>query len=90
MKILAVCGFGLGSSMVLKMTLEKVARKLGIEAEFENTDVSSAKGIQADVIFTSFELTQELAKNTNVPIYSIRKYMDMEEVEMVFKQFINQ
>jgi len=29
MKILAVCGFGVGSSMVLKMTLEKAVKELG-------------------------------------------------------------
>ena len=28
MKILAVCGFGVGSSMVLKMTIDKVAKEM--------------------------------------------------------------
>ncbi|MGM9973923.1 MAG: PTS ascorbate transporter subunit IIB, partial [Clostridiaceae bacterium] len=30
MKALAVCGFGVGSSMILKMSLEKAFRELGI------------------------------------------------------------
>lgn len=42
MKILAVCGFGVGSSMVLKFTIEKALAELGIEAEVENTDLTSA------------------------------------------------
>ena len=37
MKILAVCGFGVGSSLVLRMTVEKVIKKLEIDAEVENT-----------------------------------------------------
>ncbi|HAQ0763352.1 TPA: PTS ascorbate transporter subunit IIB, partial [Enterococcus faecium] len=32
MKILAVCGFGVGSSMVLKMSLDKVIKELGLKA----------------------------------------------------------
>mgnify|MGYP000155149085 CR=1 FL=1 len=33
MKILAVCGFGVGSSMVLKMTIDKVIKELGAEGD---------------------------------------------------------
>jgi len=43
MKILAVCGFGVGSSMVLKMTIDKVIKELGLKATAENTDLSTAK-----------------------------------------------
>lgn len=44
MKFLAVCGFGVGSSMILKMTLEKVCRERNLDCEVENTDISSARG----------------------------------------------
>ncbi|AOT77648.1 PTS sugar transporter subunit IIB [Enterococcus faecium] len=53
MKILAVCGFGVGSSMVLKMSLDKVIKELGLKATVENTDLSTAKATMADVYFTS-------------------------------------
>lgn len=89
MKILAVCGFGVGSSMVLKMTIEKVARNLELDADVENTDISSAKSMHADVIFTSAEFAEELSKDTNTKIYSIKKYMDKEEVEKALNDFIN-
>ena len=49
MKILAVCGFGVGSSMVLKMTIDKVIKELGLTATAENTDLSTAKATPADV-----------------------------------------
>ena len=77
MKILAVCGFGVGSSLVLRMTVEKVVKELGIDAEVENTDLSTAKATPADVYFTSFELQQELEKTIKAPIYPIKKYMDV-------------
>lgn len=87
MKILAVCGFGVGSSMILSMSVQKVCEKLGIEAEVENTDISSARGAECDAIFTSYELAQELS-NDSVPVYAVKKYMDLVEVENVMKQFI--
>ena len=73
MKILAVCGFGVGSSMVLKMTIDKVAKEMGIQASVENTDLSSAKATQADVYFTSQELLNELASSVKNPVYPVKK-----------------
>ena len=50
MKFVAVCGFGVGSSLILAMSLQKVADKLGIDAEVENTDLTSAHSIDCDAI----------------------------------------
>ena len=88
MKILAVCGFGVGSSMVLKMTLQKVAKELGVEAEVENTDLSSAKASSPDVVFTSNELADELRSAMSVPVYSIKKYMDKNEVKAALSDYL--
>lgn len=89
MNILAVCGFGVGSSMVLKMTIDRVCKELGVEANVENTDLSSASGADADVIFTSFELTEQLRSSKNIPVYPIKKYMDKEEVKAALLKFLD-
>lgn len=88
MKILAVCGFGVGSSMVLKMTLTKAAKNLGIDADIENTDISSARGENADLVFTSEELAGELRASLNCPVIPVVKYMDLEEVTEKLKENI--
>ena len=88
MKILAVCGFGVGSSMVLKMTLEKAVKKLGIDAEVKNTDIASAKAEQADVYFTSAELKPDLESSTDKPVYAIKRYMDKDEVLKAMNAFL--
>jgi PTS system ascorbate-specific IIB component len=87
MKVLAVCGFGCGSSLLLKMSIDKVCAKLGIKCESDISDISSAKGAQCDAIFTSAELANNLS-NGNIPIYSVNKYMDLNEVENVFQKFL--
>lgn len=88
MKILAVCGFGVGSSMVLKMTLEKAVKELGIDAEVKNTDIASAKAEQADIYFTSAELKPGLESSTDKPVYAIKRYMDKDEVLKAMNAFL--
>lgn len=88
MKILAVCGFGVGSSMVLKMTLEKAVKELGVNAEVKNTDIASAKAEQADVYFTSAELKPDLESSTDKPVYAIKRYMDKDEVLKAMNAFL--
>ncbi|GAB5051488.1 PTS sugar transporter subunit IIB [Pediococcus ethanolidurans] len=89
MKILAVCGFGVGSSMVLKMTLDKVIKDLGVTgASVENTDIASAKATDADVYFTSAELAPDLKESTSKPVYTIKRYMDKNEVGEKLKEYL--
>ncbi|MDO4776574.1 MAG: PTS sugar transporter subunit IIB [Cardiobacteriaceae bacterium] len=81
MKILAVCGFGVGSSMVLKFTIEKAAAELGMAADVENTDLTSAQSMDADAIFTSYQLADQLKAAVQVPVFPVRNYMDLNEVK---------
>ena len=90
MKVLAVCGFGVGSSMILKMSLEKVFKKLGVSADVENTDITSAKSDNPDVIFTSEELYQELKGTVKAPIYPVKKYMDLVEIEAAVSKYLSE
>lgn len=87
MKFLAVCGFGVGSSMILRMSIEKVCKELNLDAEVENTDISSAHGAQCDAIFTSAELQAEL-QSSGISVYPIKKYMDLAEVKEAVQKFL--
>ena len=89
MKILAVCGFGVGSSMILKMSIERVLKELGVSAEVDNTDINDARGSKCDVIFTSPELQKELQGTVGVPVYPVKKYMDLVEVKNVIQKYLN-
>jgi len=50
LKVLAVCGLGMGTSLILRMTAETVLARLGVDAVVESTDISTARGMVADVI----------------------------------------
>ncbi len=90
MKILAVCGFGVGSSMILRMSIEKVLKELDIKADVENQDVNSARGIPCDAIFTSIEIGREIAGTVSAKVYTVKKYMDLVEVRVAVNKMLEE
>lgn len=80
MKVLCVCGLGQGTSLILRMNVENVLKELGIEAEVEHMDVSSASGMNADYIVTSNELAQSLTGH-QAKIIIVNNFFDQEEIK---------
>lgn len=83
MKIIAVCGVGMGTSLILRMNIEEVFRQNGIEASVEHSDVSSAKGMDYDYIATSNELA-EAFDGDKKRVVIINNYTDKEEIKEAF------
>lgn len=81
LRILAVCGMGVGSSLLLRMQAEKALKRLGVTADFSITDVGSARGEahNADFVITSPELAEGLA-GIRAPIVTIVNFIDLEEM----------
>ena len=79
MKILTVCGLGMGSSLILKMNVEAVLKQHGIQASVEHMDVSSAASANADVVITNAELVDNL-KHLSCPVVVVNNYIDAGEI----------
>ena len=90
MKFIAVCSFGVGSSMLLRMSLEKVIQKLGIPAEAENIDLSCARGVPCDAVFTSPQIAEEIGSSWGVPVYGVQRYMNVNEVTEAVQKFLSE
>lgn len=80
MKILAVCGMGLGSSLVLKLTLGKVLKQLQLKADVNVADIGTARSERADLIVTSAEFAERLA-DMRIPVIVIKNYVDQREMK---------
>jgi PTS system ascorbate-specific IIB component len=80
-KILAVCGMGLGSGLLLRMQAEKALKTLGVEADLEVADIGTARAAAqtADLIITSNELAQQLA-GVKPKIVTISNFIDLQEM----------
>lgn len=62
MKILMVCGAGLGSSFACQMSVEDVLGKLGVEADLDHCDISSAVSMHPDIIVTASNFKTQFEK----------------------------
>ncbi len=80
-KVLAVCGFGVGTSLILRMNIETVLKKHGIQADVTNSDITTAASVPADIIFTSAELYDQLNSKVNIPLVKINNFMNNNEIE---------
>ena len=59
MKILAVCGSGLGTSFMVEMNINQVLSELGITGvEVSHSDLSSATAGDADVFFLAKDIAE--------------------------------
>lgn len=75
--VLTVCGVGMGSSLILRMTAEKALGELGVRARVEATDVSSAKSMHPDVIIGQGMHTEEFEGRAPV-VVTVSNFMDSE------------
>ena len=81
MKIVVMCGLGLGTSAILKVNAERVLERLDIEAEVSATDVAGVQSTAADaqVILTSSELVSAIGR-TNADVIVIDNVFDLDEL----------
>jgi PTS system ascorbate-specific IIB component len=81
-KIVAICGAGIGSSAILKVNAERVLRKLGLDADVVAADLSTVAVVadDAQVILTSAEFVEAIGK-TYADVIVVENYFDTSELE---------
>ncbi len=81
MKIYAVCGAGIGTSVLLKSNADRVLQTLGIEADVQA--VSVAQAMQADSVAQVVMITPELQdqiKGIRSEIIVVNNIFDLAEL----------
>ncbi|MCU1421004.1 MAG: phosphotransferase system, component [Microbacteriaceae bacterium] len=81
MKIVAICGAGIGTSGILKVNAERVLLRLGLEAEVTAADLASLASVASDaqVILTSPEFVDAIGP-TNADVIVVENYFDTDEL----------
>lgn len=88
MKIMAVCGSGLGSSFMMEMNAKKALAKLGIDVEVAHTDLASATVNDADV----FIMASDIAQSSSIPmekIVIVKNIVSVSEFEEKLSAYFN-
>jgi len=82
MRIVTVCGCGLGTCFILKFTVEKVLGRLGVAAEVTPCDISSAALEKADIyiFLLGLQVEGEFSADARcIEIYDVIDEMEIEE-----------
>jgi len=81
MKIVAICGAGIGSSGILKVNAERVLKRLDLDAVVVAADIASLPAVigDAQVILTSAEFVDAIGK-TFADVIVIENYFDTAEL----------
>ena len=80
MKILTVCGNGIGSSLMLAMKLEELCKEEGIAGiSVESSDFNSAQSKDVDLIVTVKEIADQFPKDKRIAL--IRSYTNKKKIK---------
>lgn len=87
MHIVCVCGLGMGSSLILKMTVDKALKELNVTGhDIEHWDAGTVDSRNADLIVTSADFESRLAGRDNV-VY-VTNVVNKEEVKGKLKAYL--
>ncbi|CAQ84682.1 conserved hypothetical protein [Photorhabdus asymbiotica] len=60
MKITVVCGNGLGTSLMMEMSIKNILKDIGIDASVDHVDLGSAKATQSDIFVGTKDIAEQL------------------------------
>ena len=84
LNILAVCGFGVGSSSMLRQNVLKVLDSMGYDAKGDISDIVAGPSTPCDILFCSTTLVdrvmQKIAPDKRGIVVPIASYTDHDEI----------
>ncbi|EKN6230436.1 PTS sugar transporter subunit IIB [Yersinia enterocolitica] len=60
MKITVVCGNGLGTSLMMEISIKNILKELAVSAEVVHVDLGSAKGTPSDIFIGTKDIAEQL------------------------------
>ena len=88
LEIQAICGFGVGSSTLLKIKLQGMFKELDIEANVFNGDLPTGPSVPCDAIFCSSDIAENLEGRVKVPLVAIKNFVNKQELEDKTKEYL--
>ena len=90
-KAIAACGNGMGSSQMIKMKINKVFKRLGIDAEIGHMSVGEAKGVanNYEMIFLSETYKSHLRTGKEKKVIVLKKLLSEKEIEAKIREALD-
>lgn len=87
MHIVCVCGLGMGSSLIMKMTVDKACKSLNLQDYYiEHWDAGTVESKNADLIITSQDFEEKFAGKENVIF--INNIVDADEIKEKLNKYL--
>jgi PTS system ascorbate-specific IIB component len=90
MRIVTVCGCGLGSSLLAKTILEKIAREYGVKTAIVAADAGTAKGHASDLIVAQDHLAPRVGEVPGVPVLAVKSFIDKDELKALLGDYFKE
>ncbi|MCI1219831.1 MAG: PTS sugar transporter subunit IIB [Bifidobacterium sp.] len=82
MKIVCVCGFGVGSSVIAKMNIESILADEGRDdISVDTVDLGSIQGAPADIYITTTELADQFPEDCKGKTIVLTNFVDRDEIK---------
>ncbi|MGL5544439.1 MAG: PTS sugar transporter subunit IIB [Cetobacterium sp.] len=82
-KLLAVCGNGMGTSMMMKIKAKGILDKHKIQNTCENCSIGQAKTATSmyDIVIASTHLASQLNPSAKTKVIALKNILDVKEME---------
>lgn len=81
MKIVAICGLGVGSSVIGKMNIDSIVSDNGFEdVDVDTVDLGSVESKPADIYVTTRELVDNLPENVKAKTIVLTNFVDKDDI----------
>ncbi|MGZ9755400.1 PTS sugar transporter subunit IIB [Mycoplasma sp. 246B] len=88
LKIIAACGNGMGTSMIIKLKVQKIMKELGVSATVDALSMGQSTGMtnSVDIIISSKHLSEMFNHNQRAKIVGVTNLMDENEIREALKK----
>lgn len=81
LKVSTVCVNGMGSSLILRMTVEKAFKELGIDAQVTAVDLGGFRGLKPHLCITTPELAKSIEATETMAVLTITNFTDVAAIK---------
>lgn len=89
LRVNTVCVNGMGSSLILRITVEKAFKQLGVEVQVEALDLGAMKGKHPDVIITTPDLANSIEARQGLTVITTTNFVNVELIKAKIKEALN-
>lgn len=86
-KLLVVCGTGMGSSMILKIMVDRVVAANQMPFAVSSDLASAARSSGADVLLAGVDLVPSL-EGLSMPVIGVKNILDMNEIKEALASYL--